>query len=59
MIMQPIVLYVQLKNSEIFYYSSINNHLKLTKIGKITKEVGFGAIKATVNQFSHFFVTAK
>ena len=42
---------IQLKKYKIFDYSSVDNYTKLTKIGKI-----FRAVKATVNQFSPFFI---
>ena len=40
------------------YCSSVDNHPKLTKISENGfKKNGFWAIKATVNNFFHFFVT--
>ena len=46
---------IQLKIFKKIYCSSVDNHPKLTKIGKKGKKMFFWAIKATVNQFFHFF----
>ena len=42
---------IQLNKYKFFDYSSVDNHPKLTKIGKNGKKSNFWAIKATVNQF--------
>ena len=47
--------HVQLKNFKIFHYSSLDNHSKLTEIGKNGKKSVFLATKATVKQFFPFF----
>ena len=44
---------IELKDFNMFDYSSVDNHPKFTEI----KKMFFWAIKATVNKFLHFFVT--
>ena len=46
---------IQLKKYKIFDYSSVDNHPKLTKIGKNGLKCSFWAIQATVNKFFPFF----
>ena len=50
---------VQLKHFNNFHYSSVENNLKLTEIGKNDKISVFWLQKATIKQFFHFFVTGK
>ena len=40
------------------YYRSVDNHPKLTEIGKNGKISGFWATKATFKHFCHFFATS-
>jgi hypothetical protein len=47
---------VQLKNFKNFHYSSVDNHPKLTEIGKNGKISVFLATKATVKQFFFIFL---
>ena len=47
---------IHLKNLKIFDYSCVDNHPKLTEIGKNGKKNGFWATKATVKQFFSFFL---
>ena len=46
---------IHLKNLKNFYYSSVDNHPKLTEIGKNGWKCGFWATKATVKQLFSFF----
>ena len=47
---------IHLKNLKNFDYSSLDNHPKLTEIGKKGLKSGFWATKATVKQFFPFFL---